>query len=74
MSNDQPKKESKLNRCLVIRSFSLVEKEIHRKWKKNDQNQYVLNKKTRERIQNVISLNDSDMKKALKMKVIEIAD
>ena len=71
MSND---KAEKSNRCLVLRSFSLKENEIHRKWKKNDQGQYVAHKETNQRIQNVISLNDSDMKKALKMEVIKVVD
>lgn len=71
MSNSQP---AKSNRCLVLRGFCLKEGEFHQKFKKNDQNQYVLHAKTRERIPNVISLNDADMKKALKMKVIEVVD
>ena len=71
MSNDQP---SKSNRCLVLKSFCLKKGKIHRKWKKNDQGMYVVNAKSNQRIQNVVSLNDADMKKALKLKAIEVVD
>jgi len=70
MSNSQPK----LNKCLVLRGFCLVENKFHQKFRKNSQNQYILNPKTRERLPNIIDLSDADMKKALKMKVIEVVD
>lgn len=70
----EQKKEVKGNRCIVLRGFCLKEGEFHQKWKKNEQNQYVLHNKTRERQPNIISLNDADMKKALKMKAIEVLD
>ena len=71
MSNNQ---QANLNRCVVIRGFCIKKNEFHQKFKKNDQNQYVLHEKTRERLPNIISLNDADMKKALKMKAIEVID
>lgn len=63
--------EQNLNKCKVLRSFRLKKGDIIRAKKKNDQGQYILNK-FGEKINNIVELTDTQMKEAMKMKVVEL--